>query len=64
MKKISAGIYEGTYNYVNFSVQKIEQINSKTRNKWIWLINGKGGEDWFDSKRQALEAVKDFIDNK
>ena len=63
MKRISAGYYEGEYMNIKFAIQKIESINSNTKNKWVWLINGKGGEDWFDTKKIATLAVKEAIDD-
>ena len=61
MKRISKGNYEGEFRGVKFSIHKVEQINTATKNKWYWLIYGKGGDDWFNSKAIAIEAAKEII---
>lgn len=62
MKKISAGYYEGEYKGIRFTIQKVDAIDSSTKNQWYWMINEKGGEDWFNSKKISILAVKEAID--
>jgi hypothetical protein len=63
MKKLYSGYYKGHYKGIDFNIIKVEEINNQTKNKWFWLIGDDGGQDWFNSKRIAIEAVKDYINN-
>lgn len=62
MKRIAPGYYEGEYKDIKFTVHKVEQIDSSTKNQWFWTINNKPAEDWYGSKRIAILAAKDAID--
>lgn len=61
MKKITAGYYETNIDGRHVEIIKVGEVNAATKNQWFWLINGKGGEDWFNSKKIALEAAKEAI---
>lgn len=62
-KKISAGFYEGRYNYVDFTINKVNDLpNSEVA--WYWQIGDTKVHDWYKSKFQALQAVKAFIDEQ
>jgi hypothetical protein len=32
------------------------------RTRWYWKIGNVGGEDWYNFKRTAVLAVKEYID--
>lgn len=60
-KKITAGYYQGRYNYIDFTIQKVCDLpNSEVA--WYWQIGNKKVHDWYKSKSQAVEAVKQYID--
>ena len=58
MKKMVAGYYVDTYKGVTFTVTKVEGHAA-----WYWMIGNKPAEDWYSSKKVAVEAAKDYIDN-
>lgn len=60
IQKINQGNYKGVYKGIQFEIRKIGEIKE---NAWYWLINNKGGNDWYPSKQIAINAVKDWIDN-
>ena len=53
-----AGYYVDTYKGVTFTVTKVEGHAT-----WYWMIGNKPAEDWYSSKKVAVEAAKDYIDN-
>ncbi len=63
MAKIVSGHYKYTYKGFDFFIIKVEEINSHTKNKWFWKCGKEGGDDWLNTKKDAIEAAKDCIDN-
>ena len=62
-KKIASGYYEGRYNYVDFTIQKVSDLpNSEVA--WCWQIGNEKVNDWYRSKFQAIQAVKSCIDGQ
>lgn len=63
MKRITSGLYEGEYKGVKFEVIKVETLDTSTKNQWYWKVGSTGGDDWFNSKKVAIEAVKEYIND-
>jgi hypothetical protein len=62
-KKIAAGYYEGRYNSVDFTIQKVSDLpNSEIA--WCWQIGNEKVHDWYTSKFIAIQAVKSYIDEQ
>lgn len=59
-KKIAAGYYEGTYKGVLFSISKVDT----TEVAWYWQIGNAPANDWHSSKKIAIDAVKEYIDDE
>lgn len=56
--KIGTGFYQLTFeNGLVFTVEKVDEMN-----KWYWLgqngLKGEGGNEWYNSKKEAVEAVE------
>lgn len=64
MKKESAGNYTGVHMGVAFSVYKVEEVNPATKNQWYFLAGNRSAEDWHGSKRVAILAAKEYIENQ
>jgi hypothetical protein len=62
-KKIAAGYYEGRYNYVDFTIQKVSDLPNNEI-AWYWQIGNEKVNDWHKSKFQAIQAVKSYIDEQ
>jgi lysophospholipase L1-like esterase len=60
-KREGTGFYTGTHRGHAFELVKVQGHQA-----WYWRIpaDNEGGEDWFSSKREALAAVKDWIDQR
>ena len=59
-KKIAAGYYEGTYKGISFSISKVDI----TEVAWYWQIGNAPANDWFSSKKIAIDALKEYIDEQ
>lgn len=59
-KKIAAGHYEGTYKGVSFSISKVDITDVA----WYWQIGNEPVNDWHTSKKIAIDAVKEYIDEQ
>ena len=57
-KKIAAGYYEGIYKGISFTISKVD-INEVA---WYWQIGNAPANDWFSSKKIAIDALKEYID--
>lgn len=57
-KKIVAGFYEGTYKEITYTISKVDIT---TEIAWYWQIGNEPAQDWHSSKKIAIEAVKEFI---
>ena len=57
MKKIAHNHHEGWYKGVRFTVTKVEG-----KPNWYYLVDAKGAHDWYNTKGQATEAAKNWID--
>ena len=60
-KRLNSGYYKGCYNGINFSIVKTEtDLYRKNDSVWYWQIGNKV-YDLYTTKKQALEAVQNFI---
>jgi hypothetical protein len=60
-KKIASGFYEGNYKGITYTISKVEIPNE---NSWYWQIGNESVNDWHTSKKIAIKAVKEYIDEK
>lgn len=59
MERVQSGFYYGYYKGYFFQVIKAEHPS----NMWYWITENDGGHDLFLTKKAAIEAFKDYIDN-
>ena len=60
LRKVVAGYYEATANGVVYEIRNIGG-DTAGREGWTWTSNLLGGDDVFRSKRQAVDALEDWI---
>jgi hypothetical protein len=59
-RKIAKGFYEGIYKGQIYTISKVDII---TEIAWYWQIGNNPVNDWYPSKKIAIKAVKNFIEN-
>ncbi len=59
-KKIASGFYEGNYKGISYTISKVIELPNE--NAWYWQIANNNVNDWYSSKKIAIEAVKSYID--
>ena len=62
-KRISTGYYKCVYRGIVFTVTKVSEL-TKSENAWYFQIGNENIHDWHGSKKMALLAAKDFIDER
>ena len=58
--KIAPGYYTATVNGVRYLVRNLAGDVADCTG-WVWYVDGKDAEDVFATKREALEALADWI---
>ena len=58
MKKIAPGYYQLTYKEQDIKISKVE-----AQPYWYHEINDGVADDWYSTKKEALLAAKEVIDN-
>jgi hypothetical protein len=51
----------GKYKGYDYEIKKIDDVVNKPQ--WYFKVGNEGGNDWFMSKKTAIKAMKDLIDN-
>ena len=59
-KKISAGFYKGQYKNIEFKI--VKQVLPSNEVVWYYQIGNEQVHDWYNSKSQAIEALKYWVD--
>ena len=60
IKKISTGFYKGKYKNIEFKIVKKVLINNEV--VWYYQIGNEQVHDFYNTKSQAIEALKYRID--
>ena len=63
MTKIATGVYELSYKGSTIMVQTTF-MEWENKSYWVCLVDGDGGHDLFRTKKQALEAAKEVINEQ
>lgn len=61
-KKISSGFYQGQYKNISFKIVKLDLNNNQTA--WYYQIGNEQVHDWYNTKSQAIEALKSLVDEQ
>lgn len=59
-KKISTGFYKGKYKNIEFKI--VKQVLPNNEVVWYYQIGNEQVHDWYNSKSQAIEALKYWVD--
>ena len=60
IKKISTGFYKGKYKNIEFKIVKQVLINNEV--VWYYQIGNEQVHDFYNTKSQAIKALKYRID--
>jgi len=61
-KKISAGFYKGQYKNIEFKI--VKQVLPNNEVVWYYQIGNEQVHDWYNTKSQAIEALKYHVDEQ